>query len=209
MSDARCALWFLAAYLPMIALTPPMHALHRRWGLAVPVVLAVLVALGDAARLWADVPHGGTANYLLMWLAVHQLGFAWHDGRLRAPAGRLLLLAGLCGLVLLTTAGPYPVSMVAEPGAAVQNTAPPTLALLCLAAAQAGAVLLLHDRGGRWLRRPRGPAGVDPGGLPGRRRRPPPPARLTGRGRPAPRAGTPPPTGPGCGSGRVPRGRGR
>ncbi|MEV5824714.1 acyltransferase [Spirillospora sp. NPDC052242] len=152
---ATIPLWFLAAYLPMIALTPPMHALHRRWGLAVPAALTVLVGLGDAARLWADVPHGGTANYLLMWLAVHQLGFAWQDGRLPARTAPALLLGGLCGLVLLTTAGPYPVSMVAEPGAAVQNTAPPTLALLCLAAAQAGVVLLLHDRGNRWLRRPR------------------------------------------------------
>ncbi|MFV2171669.1 acyltransferase [Actinomadura sp. LOL_016] len=152
---ATIPLWFLAAYLPMIALTPLMHALHRRWGLAVPAVLTILVAVGDAARLWADVPHGGTANYLLMWLAVHQLGFAWQDGRLPTRAAPSLIAVGLGGLVLLTTIGPYPVSMVAEPGAHVQNTAPPTLALLALAAAQTGLVLLLHDRGNRWLRRTR------------------------------------------------------
>ncbi|QFG24620.1 acyltransferase [Actinomadura sp. WMMB 499] len=151
---ATIPLWFLAAYLPMIVLTPVMHALHRRWGLAVPAVLLVLVAAGDAA-VFADVPHGGTANYLLMWLAVHQLGFAWHDGRLPARTGPPLIAAGLAGLVLLTTAGPYPVSMVAEPGAQMQNTAPPSLALLSLAIAQTGLVVLLHDRGNRWLQRPR------------------------------------------------------
>ncbi|WP_243722711.1 acyltransferase [Actinomadura sp. 7K507] len=154
---ARIPLWFLAVYVGVVVLAPVMYALHRRWGLAVPVVLAVLVGVGDVLRLGFDVPHGGTANLVLMWLAVHQLGFAWRDGRLpaRRKVALPLLAGGLGCLVLLTVAGPYPVSMVAVPGAEVQNTSPPTVALLSLAAAQTGLVLLLRDRADRWLRRPR------------------------------------------------------
>src|SRR5690606_15181201 len=66
-----------------------------------------------------------------------------------------LLAGGLAALVLLTVAGPYPVSMVTVPGAPVQNSSPPTLALVALAVAQLGLALLLRDRGQRWLERSR------------------------------------------------------
>ncbi|TDE33851.1 acyltransferase [Actinomadura sp. 6K520] len=154
---ARIPLWFLAVYVGVVVLAPVMYALHRRWGLAVPLVLAVLAGAGDVARLGFDLPHGGSANFVLVWLAVHQLGFAWQDGRLPArwTTAAPLLAGGLCGLILLTLLGPYPISMVAVPGAEVQNTSPPTVALLSLAIAQTGVVLLLRDRADRWLRRTR------------------------------------------------------
>ncbi|GLZ09212.1 hypothetical protein Acsp03_66780 [Actinomadura sp. NBRC 104412] len=154
---ARIPLWFLAVYVGVVILAPAMHALHHRFGLAVPVVLSVLVAAGDLARLGFDLPYGAGLNFLLFWLAVHQVGFAWQDGRLptRWTVALPLLAGGLGFLVLLTVPGPYPVSMVAVPGAAMQNTSPPTLALLSLAAAQVGLVLLLRDRANRWLRRTR------------------------------------------------------
>jgi hypothetical protein len=152
---AGIPLWFLVAYLAAVILTPPMHALHRRYGLAVPIVLTVLVGLGDAARLASPVPVAGEGNFLLAWLAVHQLGFAWQDGRLPARPGVGLPMA-FCGLVLLvvgTVAGPYPISMVGLAGQEIQNTSPPTLALLALAATQTGLALAAHGPSGRWLRR--------------------------------------------------------
>lgn len=77
---ATIPLWFLVAYLVVVPLTPPMYALHRRFGLAVPVALVGLVALGDLGRLLG--PAGlATGNYLFGWLAVHQVGFAWYDTR--------------------------------------------------------------------------------------------------------------------------------
>ncbi|MEV6983620.1 acyltransferase [Sphaerisporangium sp. NPDC051017] len=153
---ATIPLWFLVVYIAVVVLTPPMYALHRRAGLAVPVVLAALVGACDLARLGLDVPYVGQANYLLAWLAVHQLGFAWQDGRLPARPRVAVPLAvlGLGALAALTVAGPYPVSMVGFPGEAVQNTAPPTLALLALATSQTGVALWLRDAGNRWLRRP-------------------------------------------------------
>ncbi|TDC97919.1 acyltransferase, partial [Nonomuraea deserti] len=112
---AGIPLWFLVAYLSAVVLTPVMHALHRRYGLAVPIVLAALVAAGDMGRLVPWLPYSGAGNYLFAWLAVHQLGFAWQDGRLSArPAVALpLAMSGLAALVGLTVFGPYPISMVA------------------------------------------------------------------------------------------------
>ncbi|MEV5411763.1 acyltransferase [Thermopolyspora sp. NPDC052614] len=154
---AGIPLWFLVAYIAVVVLTSVMYGAHRRFGLAVPVGLAALVGVGDLARLGAGVPYVGDANYLFAWLAVHQLGIAWRDGRLPARRAVALPMAGL-GLVALTgltVAGPYPVSMVGIPGEEIQNTSPPTLALLALAVTQTGIALLLHDAGNRWLRRVR------------------------------------------------------
>ncbi|WP_182907268.1 acyltransferase [Microbispora sp. H13382] len=150
-------LWFLAAYVTVVLLTPVLLALHRRAGLAVPVVLAVPVALGDAARLLGGPAVIGAAGYLLAWAAVYQLGIAWREGALpaRPRVAAPMAAGGLAALVLLTVPGPYPVSMVADPGDRLQNTSPPTLALLALAVAQTGGALLLHERGQRMLRRTR------------------------------------------------------
>lgn len=117
-----------------------------------------MVAAGfDALRLRAGVGYLGIANFLVVWLILPQLGFAWRDGILtRTPARPwLLLLGGSVALVALTTVGPYPISMVGVPGAEVQNTSPPTVALLALAVAHTGLVLLLAGPLRRWLRRRR------------------------------------------------------
>ncbi|MGC4890418.1 acyltransferase family protein [Micromonospora sp. DT227] len=176
---ATIPLWFLVAYFVVVALTPPMTALHRRFGLAVPVVLVALVALGDLGRLLGPAVLAD-GNYLFAWLAVHQLGFAWFDAsrsaahpadphpgvaaeragprRRRLPLGRraggTLLAVGLTALVLLTVVGPYPVAMLHVPGERLDNAAPPSLALLAAATAQLGLILLLRRPAGRWLRRP-------------------------------------------------------
>jgi fucose 4-O-acetylase-like acetyltransferase len=64
-------LWFLPVYLLLIALTPALHAAHRRWGLAVPAVLALGAAGVDAGLLGARLPGIGYANYLLVWGTMH------------------------------------------------------------------------------------------------------------------------------------------
>ncbi|MDO3687305.1 acyltransferase [Micromonospora sp. C28ISP2-4] len=99
---ATIPLWFLVAYVAVVALTPPMYALHRRFGLAVPVVLVVLVALGDLGRLLGPETLA-EGNYIFGWLAVHQLGFAWYDAA-RADARRSDDAAG-AGAAAGTAAG--------------------------------------------------------------------------------------------------------
>ncbi|MEV0722889.1 acyltransferase [Micromonospora purpureochromogenes] len=198
---ATIPLWFLVAYLLVVALTPPMYTLHRRYGLAVPLALVALVALGDLGRLTGPATLAA-GNYLFGWLAVHQLGFAWYDARTpttgppsgpsgpsepsetappdraetpvphppsgsdrpgvrrrRLPTSRptalALLVGGLAALILLTVVGPWPVAMLKVPGERLDNASPPSLALLALAAAQLGLILLLRAPARRWLRRPR------------------------------------------------------
>ena len=148
-------LWFLGVYVAMVALTPVAMAAHRRWGLAVPVVLAVAVGVVDVATIGAHLPYVGFLNHLLPWAVLYQLGIAWHGGRLR---GRQPVLLGCCSavvLVLLVTVGPYPVSMIGVPGQTVQNTSPPNLAILALGTAQAGLVLAIVPFVNRMLNSPR------------------------------------------------------
>ncbi|RIV39941.1 acyltransferase family protein [Micromonospora radicis] len=199
---ATIPLWFLAAYLAVVPMTPLMYALHRRFGWAVPAALALLVALGDLGRGFGPAELA-LPNYLLGWLAVHQLGFAWYDARRGAcapaggaagapaggaagapaggasPTGRsgnrptglrrirgrclpmsrraalLMTAAGLTVAVLLTGPGPYPVNMISLPGERLANAGPPSVALLAVASAQLGVILLLRERAERWLHRSR------------------------------------------------------
>ncbi|MGS2615408.1 acyltransferase family protein [Micromonospora sp. LZ34] len=177
---ATIPLWFLAAYLVVVPLTPVTYALHRRFGLAVPVALAALVAAGDLGRALGPAELA-LPNYLFGWLAVHQLGFAWHDARAqpragtatdrdgaagaggirsrRLPvsrrAGAAMLVGGLTVAVLLTGPGPYPVSMINIPGEPLDNAAPPSVALLAVTTGQLGLILLLRDPAERWLHRSR------------------------------------------------------
>ena len=89
---------------------------------------------------------------------MHQVGYAWRTGALpmRPRVGVPLLVVGLLALPLLTLVGPYPTSMINQPNLRIQNMSPPSLALLALATAQLGLIVLLRDAAGRWLRR-RGP----------------------------------------------------
>lgn len=156
------ALWFLAVYVPIAAGAPLMLALHERWGAWVLAALVGGVILVDVARIGFRVPFVGFANFALAWLALHHLGVLLHAGVL--GRGRLLPAAmgagGLLVVVGLTVAGPYPVSMVSVPGAELDNTAPPTVALVALGFTQAGVALALRPSLERWLRRPAAWLGV-------------------------------------------------
>ena len=55
-------LWFLAVYLMVVSLTPISIAAQRRWGLLVPAVLAVGVAVVDAISIGGHVPYLGWLN---------------------------------------------------------------------------------------------------------------------------------------------------
>jgi hypothetical protein len=158
---ASIPLWFLAAYLAVVLATPPMYGLHRRYGWRLLAVLVVLVALGDVARL-RGAAMLGAGNFVFGWLAIHQVGFAWYDGRLRfgARTGVPLLCGGLAALLLLTLVGPYPVSMIDVAGQRLQNASPPTLGLLAATTFQLGIVILFHARAERWLRETRPWRGV-------------------------------------------------
>ncbi|MEW2146144.1 acyltransferase, partial [Micromonospora vinacea] len=70
-------------------------------------------------------------------------------------AGLVFLAGGLGAVLLLTVLGPWPVAMLKVPGERLDNAAPPSLALLAVAAGQLGLILLLRGPADRLLRRNR------------------------------------------------------
>jgi len=145
-------LWFLAVYLVVVSLTPIAIAAQRRWGLLVPGALAVGVAVVDAVSIGGHVPYLGWLNYLLCWGALYQLGIAWHGGLLAGRRSALLAAGSAVALALLIWLGSYPVSMIGVPGQTVDNTTPPTVAMLAFGYAQAGLVMTLAPALNRVLR---------------------------------------------------------
>jgi hypothetical protein len=150
-------LWFLGVYLGLVALAPVMWQLHQRFGARVPVTLLALAVAVDVLR-FAGHPQLAVLNLLVVWAGVHQLGFFYADGTLQRGGRRLALLlcgGGLGAVLLLTTVGPYPVSMVGVPGETVSNMSPPTVALAAHAVWLIGLVLLLRMPVTRLLARAR------------------------------------------------------
>ena len=150
---ALVPMWFLAVYLLVVLVVPATHAVWRRfgiWSFWVPVALAVAfdwLRFHDGHR-----PGLAVVNYLFVWIAVHQLGYLWRDGRLAGARYALPWLAGgAIAWFLLTRFGPYPISMVGVPGDEVSNTTPPDVLLLVFGMAQVGLVLALEGPMRRWL----------------------------------------------------------
>ncbi len=127
--------WFLAVYALVILLVPFTRAAWKSMGMgsiAIPFLLAGLV---DGAYFGLGWTEAGWVNYLFVWVGVHQLGYAWLEGRCASRLrSSLWCVIGLGSLVALTEMGPWPHSLVGVPGEVVSNTEPPHLPLVALAA---------------------------------------------------------------------------
>lgn len=156
-------LWFLAIYVLLMALLPGLDALADRVG-TVPLMLAFVVpALAVdvvAAQLGyvsSTEPSWVWINYLLWWAPVGLAGRWWphsHEARARRVAAGAAVGA-LALLVVVTTAGWYPVAMVGVTGQARSNSVPPTLGLVLLAAFQTGVLFAVAEPLRRRLADPR------------------------------------------------------
>ena len=144
--------WFLAVYTLVVLLVPFTRDAWRSMGMgsiAIPFLLAGLV---DGAYFGLDWTAAGWVNYLFVWVGVHQLGYAWLDGRFASRLrSSLWCIIGLGVLVGLTEVGPWPHSLVGVPGQVVSNTEPPHLPLVALAAFQFGGIMLIEGRLARLL----------------------------------------------------------
>ena len=152
---ALIPVWFLAVYAMVVMLVPVTRWAWRHLGMGSFWALALAAAAVDVAALAGGFRPIGWVNYMFVWLAVHQLGYLWRDGRLSGPTRSLPWAAG--GLVLLVglvTVGKYPLSMVGVPGEEVSNTQPPNLTLLALGALQGGLLLAIEAPFRRLLRKP-------------------------------------------------------
>ena len=148
---ALIPVWFLAVYLLVTAFTPLAYKAWKHFGwlsFAIYIPIAMLV---DWLTFTHGVPYVNFTNFRWVFLAIHQLGFAWRDGRFdnRLFASAVFAI-GLIVLVSITVYGFYPVSMVSAPDG-FSNSLPPTLALFALGVAQSGLVLALEPLGRRML----------------------------------------------------------
>lgn len=151
---ALIPIWFLAVYILVTALTPLTHRFYRSIGAASFGVFALAAALVDFTAYSFEMPALRWANYAFVWLAVHQLGYLWQDGKLAGPRQALpLALGGLGLLIVLIAFMSYPVAMISVPGEAFSNSRPPTLALLTLGIFHTGVLLALEAPARRWLQR--------------------------------------------------------
>ncbi|WP_084830128.1 acyltransferase family protein [Demequina rhizosphaerae] len=152
-------LWFIGIYLIAAGLAPALLSAHDRWGPGALACLAGAAVAVDVVRLAAGIDGVRWLNFAFVWLAVHQLGFFYADGvadRLGSRRlGGTMLGLGAAALLALTTWGPYGWSMVSYDGEPLSNLAPPTVALLAFACAQAGLALLLRAPARRLLERRR------------------------------------------------------
>ena len=144
---ALIPVWFLAVYLLVTGCTPLTYWAWKRFGWLSFAWFIPAAILTDWLTFSAQVPYVNFTNFLWVFLGIHQLGFAWRDGKFD---NRLFALGwfvvGLVVLVSITVYGFYPVAMVAAPGE-LSNSLPPTLALFALGLAQVGLVLALEPLG--------------------------------------------------------------
>lgn len=144
--------WFLAVYVLVVVVSPGMHRLWRRFGMASFWALVAAAAVVDATSRGSGVEAVRWLNYAFVWLAIHQLGYAWRDGTFSEPVrGLSLAFAGAAALVVLEGLASYPVSMVTVPGSTAANSNPPTLALLALGVTHAGVAMALEGPARRLL----------------------------------------------------------
>lgn len=152
---ALVPVWFLAVYTLVVLLVPLTYAAWQRYGIGSFVALAAAAVIDDTLFFAADLSGAGWFNYAFIWLAVHQLGYAWFDGRFGKAGARIAIgLTGVVILIVLTTVGPHPLSMISVPGEAVSNSLPPKLPMLALGIAQSGLLLACEGPLRVWLSRP-------------------------------------------------------
>jgi hypothetical protein len=139
-------LWFLGVYLVVVMLSPWTAAAHRRWGIAVPLVMVAGVGVADSQ---AFVRNSGTplaANLLLVWLIPHQLGYFYADGTLRRLSAKACMAMAATGLVMLTvlTSLPYYPRSLISPRWTVLTMDAPMLSLVADGLWLIGLTLLLR-----------------------------------------------------------------
>ncbi len=142
---ALIPIWFLAIYIFVVLLAPATHRAWTRFGFFSFWAFVAVAALVDYIFFALEIRVPAWSNYVWVWLAVHQLGYAWRDDRLGGPV-RLLLnsLVAFVVLYVLIIEGPYPLAMVGSPDEDMSNTLPPKVTLIVLGIVQLGILLALE-----------------------------------------------------------------
>jgi hypothetical protein len=148
-------LWFLGVYLCIVALSPVTAVAHRRWGIAVPVAMALGVFAADLVSFMLGTGTPMVANLFLVWSIPHQLGYFYADGRLRrlrAAGSAGMAVTGLLALVVLTSLPFYPRNLLG-PHWKVLTTNAATLPLVAQGVCMVGVAMLCRRPVLRLVRR--------------------------------------------------------
>jgi len=147
--------WFLAIYFFIVMLVPLSRLLWHRFGFFSVSIPLLLAAVGDYLFFNSTSQWLSWLNYLFVWGAVHQLGYAWREERLgNIPALLFLFAVAFISLIVLTQFGPYPTSLVGHAGQVMSNTTPPKLPLVALGLSQIALLMVLERPIRRWLDKP-------------------------------------------------------
>ncbi|MFT4398002.1 acyltransferase family protein [Gordonia lacunae] len=123
-------LWFLGAYLLVLAVVPFLQRLSSGGGVA--VALAVCwgsTAIVDVVRLADGPAESGYLNFLTVWTIPAVLGVAYAKKILRPGTALVVAVGALAVDLVLVSWGPYEVSLVTVPGQHLSNMSPPSLLL--------------------------------------------------------------------------------
>jgi hypothetical protein len=149
-------LWFLGAYVLVLAAVPLLERITTSGGLIGAVAgTYAFVAVVDAIRINGDVPVGFGYLNLVAWLIPGMLGVAYRRHLLAGRAALMLgavMLAVNLGLIWL---GPYELSLVGIETQHVKNMTPPSLLLAGHAIMLCAFAIAAAPAVARWARRPR------------------------------------------------------
>ena len=149
-------LWFLGAYVLVLAAMPAMHHITTTARLAGGVALVYgVVALVDVVRL--TLPGAAPLGYLnfAVWLIPGMFGVAYRRGLLGRGTAVTTAAAVFVVDVALVRWGPYELSLVGIEGQAIPNMSPPSLLLAGHAVVLSALAIAAAPAIARWAQRPR------------------------------------------------------
>jgi fucose 4-O-acetylase-like acetyltransferase len=149
-------LWFLGAYVLVLAAVPLLARITTSERLAAAVVGAyAAIAAVDAVRI--NIEGASELGYLNMaaWLIPGMLAVAYRRGLLTPRAALAVAAAMLAVNVALVVYGPYELSLVGIETQQLKNMTPPSLLLAGHAIMMCALAIAAAPAIARWARRPR------------------------------------------------------
>lgn len=149
-------LWFLGAYVLVLAAMPMLYRITTAGRLAAAVVgVYGTIAAIDAIRLhWPAMMPLGYLN-LSVWLIPAMFGIAYRRRLLTRRAALAVAAIAFAVDVALVAWGPYQISMVGTGDHQLSNTSPPSLLLAGHAIILSALAIAAAPAIARWARRPR------------------------------------------------------
>ena len=149
-------LWFLGAYVLVLAAMPVLYRIGTTGRLAAGVgAVYGTIAVIDVVRLhWPTLMPLGNLN-LAVWLIPAMFGVAYRRRLLTGPTALAIAAVFAAIDVALVCWGPYQISMVGTGDHLLSNTSPPSLLLAGHAIILSALAIALAPAIARWAQRPR------------------------------------------------------